>query len=98
MLLGEDNTFTGANTFTQTITLGTAGKLSETEYTGKAATAGVADSATVAGSAAKLTTPVNINGVPFDGSASINVEAEIKEPADGIYTFDCGGATGPQQA
>ena len=93
VLLGEDNTFTGANTFTQAITLGTTGKLSETDYTGKAATAGVADSATVAGSAAKLTTPVNINGVPFDGSASINVEAEIKEPADGIYTFDCGGAT-----
>lgn len=80
-------TITGAKTFTAPITLGTSGSISETDYSGKAATAGAADTAE------KLATAHNINGVAFDGSEDITITAEIAEPADGIYVFDCGSAT-----
>lgn len=88
--LAGDETITGTKTFTKAIKLdgeGTA-SIDATNYTGKAATAGTADEA------AKLSTARNINGVAFDGTGDITITAEIAEPAEGIYVFDCGGATG----
>lgn len=46
----------------------TTGSLNAANYSGKAATAGVADTAN------KLATARNINGVPFDGSADITID------------------------
>lgn len=86
--LTEDNTLTGSNTFTQAVKLNEEGTatIDATNYTGKAATAGAADTA------AKLAAPVNINGVAFDGSAPITID--FADPADGgTYVFQCGGAT-----
>lgn len=42
-----------------------------------------ADAAKVVASAGKLTTPRNINGVPFDGTANITVADSTKLPASG---------------
>lgn len=86
--LADDNTMTGSNTFTQAIKLNAEGNatIDATNYTGKAATAGAADTAT------KLAAPVNINGVAFDGSAPITID--FADPSDGgTYVFQCGGAT-----
>lgn len=87
--IDSEETITGAKTFTQAIKLNAEGNatIDATNYTGKAATAGAADTAE------KLATARNINGVAFDGTEDITVTAEIAEPAEGIYVFDCGSAT-----
>jgi len=63
----------------------------------KADTAGAADSATTAAGADKLNTAVTINGVSFDGSANITINAEDstarvavseKGAANGVATLD----------
>lgn len=88
--LDGDETIAGTKTFTKAIKLNEEGTatIDATNYTGKAATAGVADEA------AKLSTARNINGVAFDGTEDITITAEIADPSEGIYVFDCGGATG----
>lgn len=56
--------------------------------------AGSADSATVATTAGKLTTPVTINGTSFDGSANVDVKGAIYGSGFAKVTVKA-GSTGP---
>ena len=56
--------------------------------------AGTADSATVATTAGKLTTPVTINGTSFDGSANVAVKGAVYSSGYSKITVKS-GSTGP---
>jgi hypothetical protein len=102
-LLADSNTFSGVNTFSSTITgsvSGNAGTVTNGVYTTGAGTVFLAPNGSAAaltnfptfnqnttGSAATLTTPRNINGVAFNGSANITVAAASSTVLADANTF-----------
>lgn len=70
--LAGENKFAGSNTFEKAIKLGSAGSLSEEEFSGNAATA------------TKLKASKKINDVDFDGSKDITIDIGVEGPAVAI--------------